>query len=252
MSNVVTEMYVDNILSAFVGSDCEIKPHFFVTGDSGAGKTYLIESMCRKHNLNFLKVNASALTVEGTSGNSVSKALSPLMNNNGNPTVVFLDEFDKLFVGSSEYAETKSGVQDELLTLLESRKASLFGNYGKYVQTDISNVLFVFAGVFRGATTMEDLMSLGIRTEFAGRVNLMYHLDPPTAEVLVKILEESKLLDLYLRLYEKNREDVLPELTTALLHQVEDNFIGVRIINTIIHKYFIEGITETINTRLEL
>ena len=69
-----------------------------------------------------LEINAAQLTKEGTSGNSLSKALSPIMMLPANQlTIVFVDEFDKLFINgnmnSSLANEVTVGVQNEFLTV---------------------------------------------------------------------------------------------------------------------------------------
>ena len=66
--------------------------------------------------------------------------------------VVFVDEFDKLFIStnsnSSVANEITVGVQNEFLKVLESPSTAVYGDYGKYIDVDISKVLFVFAGAF--------------------------------------------------------------------------------------------------------
>lgn len=73
--------------------------------------------------LSFLEVNAAQITKEGISGNSLSKILSPLVNYSHTPIVVFVDEFDKLFINgntNSQLAnESTASVQNEFLKLLE-------------------------------------------------------------------------------------------------------------------------------------
>lgn len=70
---------VNRILNIFKKSDCEIRPHFILTGPSGSGKSFTIKTLAEKNDLGFLEINAAQLTKEGTSGNSLSKALSPLL-----------------------------------------------------------------------------------------------------------------------------------------------------------------------------
>jgi AAA+ superfamily predicted ATPase len=88
----VLEKELNNILEIFKNSNCEIRPHFFLTGASGSGKSFTIQNLALKHKLGFVEINAAQLTKEGTSGNSLSKALTPLINLKNKPTIVFLDE----------------------------------------------------------------------------------------------------------------------------------------------------------------
>lgn len=71
---------IDKIFSIFDASNGEIKPHFILTCSSGSGKTFTINSLAAKYKMNYVEVNAAQLTKEGTSGNSLSKALTPLLN----------------------------------------------------------------------------------------------------------------------------------------------------------------------------
>ena len=92
---------VNRIFQVFINSNCEIRPHFILTGESGSGKSFTIKQLCGMNELNFLEVNAAQITKEGISGNSLSKIISPLANYSHTPIVVFVDEFDKLFINGN-------------------------------------------------------------------------------------------------------------------------------------------------------
>lgn len=237
---------LNTVFDVFVQSDTQIRPHFFLTGETGSGKSHIIKTLAKIKGLNFLKINGAALTKEGTSGNSVAKALSPLQNLANKPVIVFVDEFDKLFVSGNSNSDlahdTTNGVQNEFLTLLEDTKASVFGDYGKYVRVNVDKCLFCFAGAFNGAAiTQEELLSMGVKTEFLGRVSLLYHTEKLSLDDLYEILDKSSLLDSYLKLFSKNKKDVIKHLKPILKKSYDENLIGARIINSIIHRYFIEG-----------
>lgn len=72
----VLQTEIGKILEIFKVSDCNIRPHFILTGDSGSGKSFIIKVLTQKYELGFLEINAAQLTKEGVSGNSLSKALS--------------------------------------------------------------------------------------------------------------------------------------------------------------------------------
>lgn len=78
---------VNRIFQVFINSNCEIRPHFILTGESGSGKSFTIKQLCGMNELNFLEVNAAQITKEGISGNSLSKILSPLANYSHTPIV---------------------------------------------------------------------------------------------------------------------------------------------------------------------
>lgn len=246
MSKVVIDA-IRRILSIFQASEGEIRPHFIVTGPSGSGKSHTIECLAEEMDIHHFSINAASLTKEGTSGNSLSKALAPLLHTAGQPTICFVDEFDKLFIsGNSNSAlahEVTNGVQNEFLKVLEGT-ASIFGDYGKYINTKTDNVLFIFAGAFNGEENidLDRLREFGIKTEFLGRVGLAYGLEKITLEELQHILENSRLLANYLELVPSaNKDIVCSSIMKVVTENYEKNTIGVRLINTLIHQYFIEG-----------
>jgi ATP-dependent protease Clp ATPase subunit len=239
---------LSKIFEIFKSSGCEVRPHFILTGQSGSGKSFTISNLAQAHELGFIEINAAQLTKEGTSGNSLSKALSPIGQTGGKPTIVFVDEFDKLFISGnsndSQAHESTTGVQNEFLKVLESDNASVFGDYGKYVSIPIKNCLFVFAGAFNGEEniTIDRLRDIGLKTEFLGRVGLVYNTKPLTLEDLFVIVDNSKLLKNYLKLFDGvDREEVVFHLKGYLQKNFEMNTLGARMINTLIHQYFIKG-----------
>lgn len=163
-------------------------------------------------------------------------------------TVVFVDEFDKLFISGnsndSAAHETTTGVQNEFLKVLEGGTASVFGDYGKYVPVQMNKVMFVFAGAFNGEDniTLDRLRTIGLKTEFLGRVGLIYATKKLTLENLHQILEESSLLKTFLQLFENvDREKAIYELKGHIQRQYEMNTLGARLVNTLINQYFIKG-----------
>lgn len=239
---------VAKILEIFKASECIIRPHFILAGPSGSGKSLTIKTMAQRHELGFLEINAAQLTKEGTSGNSLSKALSPLLQMGAKPCVVFVDEFDKLFIsGNSNDScahESTTGVQNEFLKVLESDITSVFGDYGKYINASTKNVLFVFAGAFNGEKdiTLDRLREIGLKTEFLGRVGLVYNTKPLTLEDLFEIVDKSPLLGNYCNLFvNADREKITYEIKAHLKENYEFNTLGARLVNTLINQYFIKG-----------
>lgn len=238
---------VSKIFKIFESSEGEIRPHFILTGPSGSGKSHLISLLAEEHKFQTLTINAAALTKEGTAGNSLSKALSPLMQFGNQLVVVFVDEFDKLFISGNNNSdlahEVTHGVQNEFLKVLEGH-AAVFADYGKYVPVNTDNCLFVFAGAFNGEDNidLDRLREFGIKTEFLGRVGLVYGLEKLSLQALRAILEDSRLLETYLELFPKvKREEPITAIMKVLEDAYEKNTIGARMINTLIHQWFIEG-----------
>ena len=239
---------VDKILSIFKVSECKIRPHFILTGESGSGKSFTIKNLALKHELGFIEVNAAQLTKEGTSGNSLSKALSPLLQMSSKPTIVFVDEFDKLFISGnsndSAAHESTTGVQNEFLKVLESDVISVFGDYGKYLNCSAAKTIFVFAGAFNGEENIDidRLREIGLKTEFLGRVGLVYNTKKLSLGDLFNILENSSILKLYLSLFtDVDAISVKLEIKNHLKKAYDLNTLGARLVNTLIHQYFIKG-----------
>lgn len=239
---------IKKIFEIFKTSECAIRPHFILTGGSGSGKSLTIKSLTEEYDLGFLEVNAAQLTKEGTSGNSLSKALAPLLQLGSKPCIVFVDEFDKLFIsGNSNDScahESTTGVQNEFLKVLESDTTSIFGDYGKYMNVSAKNVLFVFAGAFNGEEniTLDRLREIGLKTEFLGRVGLVYNTQPLTLETLFTIVEKSELLDKYVKLFDNvSKEAAVAEIKRHIEKSFECNTLGARLVNTLINQYFIKG-----------
>ena len=236
------------IVQIFEGSEGSIRPHFILTGPSGSGKSHIIASLAEKLDLGYLEINAAQLTKEGTSGNSLSKAMAPLANKQQELTLCFVDEFDKLFIsGNSNDAmahETTNGVQNEFLKVLEADHASVFGDYGKYVNISVKNVLFVFAGAFNGEEdiTLDRLREFGVKTEFLGRVGLVFNTEKLSLESMMDILTDSPTLKGYLELFPKvKKADAIEVIGTYMKANFEKNTLGIRMITTLIHQYFISG-----------
>ena len=257
---------LSKIVEIFKASDGEIRPHFILTGPSGSGKSFTIKNLADSAGLGFVEINAAQLTKEGTSGNSLSKALGPLGNMGGKPTICFCDEYDKLFISSNSNDscahETTTGVQNEFLKVLESPVTSVYGDYGKYINIDTKRVLFVFAGAFNGEPdiTIDRLRELGLKTEFLGRVGLVFNTKPLTLEDLYSIVDSSDLLNKYCDLFSKVEKDHVADLIKGYLEKnFELNTLGARLVNTLVHQYFIKGSLEeskgkeiSFKTKLEL
>lgn len=239
---------LSRIFEIFKASDCELRPHFILTGESGSGKSFTIKTLCDVFELDYLEINAAQITKEGTAGNSISKALSPLLRSGNTPTIVFVDEFDKLFISGNSNSqlasESTTEVQNEFLKILESETTSVYDNYGKYANALLKNTLFVFAGAFNNEPdiTLDRLRDFGVKTEFLGRVGLVYNTQPLSLDSLFIILEKNTLLKKYLSLFpEVKSADVINTIKEILTETFTNNTLGARSVNTLIHQYFIKG-----------
>lgn len=239
---------LSRVIDIFVHSKAAIRPHFILTGESGSGKSLIIQALAKRSKIGFIEMNGAALTKEGTSGNSLSKALSPLIQLGNTLTIVFVDEFDKLFISGNSNTEvaheTTSGVQNEFLKVLEADNSSVFGDYGKYVNASTKNCLFVFAGAFNNEPniTIDRLRQFGMKTEFLGRVGLVFNTEKLTLEDLYTIVDTSSLLTNYCELFENSdRESIALTIKGFIRDNYSNNTLGARVVNTLIHQYFIKG-----------
>lgn len=233
---------ISHIMNVVLRSNCEIRPHFFLTGPTGSGKSYLVNKIAKDNDIAFFEINAAQLTSEGMSGNSLSKALRPLRQHWHQPNVIFVDEFDKLFQRNGEEAEHfRMNVQDEFLQILESTHASIFTDYGKYESIKISNTLFIFAGSFSGQKiyTLEDLRNTGIRNEFVGRVPLVFYTKEIKLTSMIEALPNLKLFNDYLEAFPNiSKGNAMHDIIIMLKKEERNNQIGIRLINSIVHQYF--------------
>lgn len=241
---VVEQM--EHIMNVFLNSESAIRPHFHLTGPSGSGKSYLVSELCKKLNIPFIEMNAAQLTAEGLSGNSLSKALRPLREHWNVPNIIFVDEFDKLFQTNGERTENfRSQVQDEFLTCLESKYASIFTDYGKYEPVVVNNSLFIFGGAYSNQkiTTLSQLKDAGMRTEFLGRVPLVLFTEQVPLDELKKHVTKLELYQHYKNLYpDTNDRAAVKGITDILIKQNKETPIGIRLLNTAIHLYFMRGL----------
>ena len=102
----------------------------------------------------------------------------------------------------------------------------------------------MFAGAFNGEEdiTLDRLRELGLKTEFLGRVGLVYNTSELTLNNLYDILDNSELLKKYLELFEDvDEESVTYKLKAIIEKNFENNTLGARMINTLINQYFIKG-----------
>ena len=239
---------ISKILKIFTASEGNIRPHFILTGPSGSGKSHTVTTLAEKFDVNFMEINAAQLTKEGTSGNSLSKALSALQMCEGKLTVCFVDEFDKLFISGNTNShlahETTNGVQNEFLKVLESSHTTVYDDYGKYIDVAADKVLFIFAGAFNGEEDIdvERLRNFGVKTEFLGRVGLVYNMQKITLDELHEILQNSSLLKLYLELFpEVGKDQVVSTIMNTVKKEYDKNSLGVRMLTMLLNKYFIDG-----------
>lgn len=237
-----------HLMSVFVESEAEIRPHFFLTGESGSGKSWLTADVAQELKIPFFEFSAAQLTAEGLSGNSLSKAMRPLREKWNEPNICFVDEFDKLFQRNGEASESfRSMVQDEFLCMLESKYTSVFTDFGKYEPIRVNNTMFVFAGAFSNQriTTIAELKDAGLRTEFVGRVPLVFSTEPASLEEMKAAIPHLTLFKSYMKLGANRNlkhNTAVREVIKLMVAQFEETNIGIRLMNSVIHQYFMRDV----------
>lgn len=188
------------------------QPPVFLVGKTGSGKTHLVKELCQLVGINFVCVNCTHLSNSGYKGMNIADIGRQLDKTASDElalqhSVVFLDEFDKLFVGShaeSNYVEYNRMLSAELLTLIEGTTAfPIKGDNDKDEKhIESKNMLFILGGSFgmhepnthkiaMGFTTktnprtalpqnQKTLTDFGLPAELAGRIGKiiqMQHMD---------------------------------------------------------------------------
>lgn len=195
--------------------------NLLLVGPSGSGKTELFRAIKDSVYKNIYIFDASNVTETGWSGDKKLNTVFMNMLSEGfdkkeieNSIIVF-DEFDKLIIPkhNSQGENVSMGVQGELLSMVEGGMVSL--QKGK-TTVDTTNISFVFLGAFENLykkkaekshamgfgsdlntkenlykqedITVDDIMSFGLRTELAGRIDNVAVLKELDRDALYKIL----------------------------------------------------------------
>lgn len=228
------------------GAKC-VKPHMLISGPSGGGKSYSIQTLCTELELNLIQINTPMLVKRGL---TVDVLLQPALRRPHEHWVVFIDEFDKqLLSGSTDT------MVSEVLTLLETGSALEAPQYGDYNQSNVPNMLFVFGGAFDNKeVTYFDLLNMGVPREFLGRVTQHVHLPIPTNEEIIASIRTNRDLLNATKIHFNQSKDKclfnaksLKELREGVESEIikfletNDNPLGFRIINKITYDLLLQG-----------
>ena len=200
-------------------------------GESGSGKTLLVESLAEILGVPFLSIDANSLTEAGYVGADASDIFEKLyMAANANLAraqsgVVFIDEIDKIAknLGDMNAGVSREGAQDALLKILEGGRWDFLDPYdrGRKLCFDAKKLLFICAGAFDEITSPTprrenlgfksrvdgrdltpadsdkrfgayDLINYGMKREFIARFPQIVQLDALCHDDMVKILRNVK------------------------------------------------------------
>lgn len=189
------------------------QPTLFITGKTGSGKTHLIKTLCQIAEVNFIAVNATHISNSGYKGMTLADIGEMICERaktarHAEFTVVFLDEFDKLFVKNTTVSDWHQAMATELLTIIEG--TTDFPVRDK-LGIDSRHMMFILGGSFEmhkdprpvmgflgeEKTTNDipkaqlDLREFGLPDELAGRIGRIISMAELSDEMLKDILLSS-------------------------------------------------------------
>lgn len=145
------------------------KNNILLIGESGCGKTHLVETISKIIDIPMTIVDATTITETGYSGKDVDSILSSLIQEaNGDISsaeqgIVFIDEVDKIakrISNTSKKDPQGEGVQQALLKMIEGTNFTIEQNRQSIKRTTVtintSNILFIFGGAFDGLQEIVD------------------------------------------------------------------------------------------------
>lgn len=203
-------------------------------GDTGTGKSYLVNKAREILNVPMLRVNCGDIVPAGIVGYNITKALTDihlLGNSDIGQTekgILHFDEFDKLAKHNHDEDDGwKTTTQFELLKFFDQNEKIIFPNSfehnAKSVQISTNNLMFIFSGAFQGIDTIiysrlisefdgntklidadnliqycnvEDIKNYGIIPELAGRLSFISPLNKLNTSDIYNILTKAKESDL--------------------------------------------------------
>lgn len=133
-------------------------PNILICGGTGTSKTYSVKCIADMLNIPVYTINASQLTPSSYKGTGINDELYYIVSEGGynesEPSIIFLDEIDKLACFSNDAKEVGKLVMGELLKLVEGKgETNLSANMGGRqvpFTLNLDNVIFIFAGAFDG------------------------------------------------------------------------------------------------------
>ena len=193
-----------------------------LSGDSGVGKTFMVQLVAKCLNIPFVRVDSTELTVPGYVGKDIEEVMWELYEVSGNDKekaehgIVFFDEIDKK--GSSRKDDVAGkGVLNNLLALLDGKEISAIKNTKSLVPLDNikknkKNMIFVVAGSFPDVYKTRN-KELGFNADISG--GIVTNKTPSTNVFVEKAMMTSDFM---------NRLPIRIRLKTLTVDDFEDNF----------------------------
>lgn len=217
------------------------KHPIFITGKTGSGKTHLIKTLCQMLDVNFIAVNATHISNAGYKGMTLADIGAMLLEQakgdlvQAQFSVVFFDEFDKLFISEqgSQLSTYHLSLVTEILTVVEGTtdfpvrdSDSLKSHHMLFIlggsfalhQDKGSPMGFVHDDVIQSVPTNQlGLTKLGLPDELAGRIGQIVSMLPLTHTMLKDILLNSPTSPYHTLQSRLALEDCTAEISDELL-----------------------------------
>lgn len=264
-----------------------------MVGKTGTGKTLLVQELARILKVPVVIADATKVTQYGfTGGNYVDSWVQELFDkardmctgrtgadNTTLPTdtfadelfykgIIFIDEFDKLSTRfeSSSSGNHKTGMQFDLLKLIEGAQYKVTYGKGKTHDVNTGPVMFILGGAFgdidqemegkngigfsssfidkatKRKITDEDIIKYGFSRELVGRITEIVQLEDMTEELLTKIATQGECspVNRYKKLFELRnvKADIDDDLIRELAHKAIEMGTGARALNKVFKEFF--------------
>lgn len=240
-------------------------------GDSGTGKTHLVNSLSKVMDFPLVKIDATELNLVGASGGIKTRDLVKKITNTAleysesspnryrsvegtiDQVVVFIDEIDKL--GQKLSSDWNAQVQASFLTMFENNRelsgvtyifAGAFSSIDKYGDNSHKSIGFLGGKQNNSDAGQEDLsqkiISAGLMPEFVGRLNNLVLLDKLTKENYRYILENNILpkAEKDLSMYNNMLINLDEQTIDNILNSAMKSGLGVRALQTEVNKLLVD------------
>jgi ATP-dependent Clp protease ATP-binding subunit ClpX len=237
------------------------KNNLMITGDTGTGKTEMVESFARLVDIPVYSVNCATLTPTGYKGSNVSDIIGAFMSEIGSKdAIIYLDEIDK-FTGEADF--DRKSIQMELLKIIEGETVTTTDKHETSTY-DTSNILFIASGSFpaikqrkltirkevglmsnykavakRTPISADDFFGCGLIPEFIGRFQSFVETNEMTEELLMNIINlssNSPLLEL---------TEIATELDKTI--EIDKKFLAMIIKRAVTQKTGARGIKQALD-----
>lgn len=255
------------------------KKNMLITGPTGVGKTAIFEKIREVLNIPVTIFSVPGLSQAGYIGRNTDEILKQVFLNSGcieedaEKSIVILDEIDKIATAEHTGGISTTGVQNELLKIIEGceRYVEATGPYDDGFAIDTSKMIFIATGAFQeiyeekkskeiGFSTKTEiqkkkepinsdkLIKYGLKRELVGRLPILVELDPLGKEELKEIINYSDESELNININALKELGVAVENIEEVIDLIAEDALNKKIgarglvltINNILQEIFYE------------